>query len=95
MWAHVHIHNLKTFKHGVTDCVVVPEAVKRQPPVPPLPLAAFVRDPGETGCQKQACPGAEPTTAQQLIYQLFGSVTSHIDISLSFYIKHITDRIST
>lgn len=48
--------------HGVTDSIVVPE--EWQPPVPPSPLAAFVRDPGETGCQKPAFPGAEPTTAQ-------------------------------
>lgn len=67
----------------MTDCVIVPEDVKLLSPAPPLPLAAFVRDPGETGCQKQACPGAEPTTAQQLISQLFASVTSHTDTSLS------------
>lgn len=70
MWycgAYVPVCNLKKLRLGVTDCITVPEAERRQPPAPLLLLSAFVHDPDETGCQRQACPGAEPTTAQHTV----------------------------
>lgn len=58
---------MKVFKHGVSVCVVVPEAEERQPPAPPPLLSAFVHDPDGTGCQRQESPGAEPTTAKHTV----------------------------